>query len=131
MSKNKKIGLALTALAAVILIFVSVWFAFAPKAVSGSKEIVVAVVYADKTSKEFTFKTDAMFLGEALLDEKLVAGTESQYGLFVTTVDGVTVDDTKQEWWCFTKGGDIVTTGVESTPVGNGDHFEITFTVGY
>ena len=47
------------------------------------------------------------------------------------TVTVVHKDDANQEWWCFTKGGESVNTGVDSTPVADGDAFEITFTVGY
>ena len=52
-------------------------------------------------------------------------------GMFVTTVDGETVDEGNQEWWCLTKGGGMVTTGVDSTEVSDGDVYELTFTVGY
>ena len=56
---------------------------------------------------------------------------ESQYGLYVKTVNGVTADEAKEEWWCFTKDGEDVMTGVDSTPVADGDHFEITLKTGY
>ena len=46
-------------------------------------------------------------------------------------MDGVTADDANQEWWCFTKGGKMLETGVDSTPIADGDTFEITLTQGY
>ena len=73
----------------------------------------------------------AEFLRGALEDAKLVEGEESDYGLFVKTVDGVTADDANEEWWCFTKGGEPVMTSVDSTPIADGDTFEITLTTGY
>ena len=63
--------------------------------------------------------------------EKLIAGDESEYGLFVKTVDGRTADDAKQEWWCFTKGGETLMTGVDDTPIADKEKFEITLTVGW
>ena len=75
--------------------------------------------------------TDAEFLRQALEEQKLVEGEESQYGLYVKTVNGVTADEAKEEWWCFTKDGEDVMTGVDSTPVADGDHFEITLKTGY
>ena len=42
-----------------------------------------------------------------------------------------TTDEAKEEWWCFTKDGEDVMTGVDSTPVADGDHFEITLKTGY
>lgn len=78
-----------------------------------------------------TISTDAEFLRGALEQENLIAGDESQYGLFVKTVNGITADDANQEWWCFTKGGETLFTGVDTTPIADGDKFEITLTVGY
>ena len=97
---------------------------------AGSKTITVDIVMSDGTTTK-TITTDAEYLRGALEQEKLVAGDESQYGLFVKTVNGYTVDDSKQEWWCFTKGGEALFTGVDDTPIADGDKFEITLTVGY
>ena len=79
----------------------------------------------------FTITTDAEYLRGALESINLIAGSESEYGLFVTTVNGVTADDSKQQWWCFTKDGEMLQTGVDSTPIANGEHYEITLTEGY
>lgn len=84
----------------------------------------------DGTSKTFDINTDAEYLRQALEEKKLISGEETQYGLFVKTVNGVTVDDSKKEWWCFTKGGKELDTGVDTTPIADGDHFEITLTAG-
>lgn len=98
---------------------------------TGSKTITVDIVLADGSTTTKTITTDAEYLRGALEEEQLIAGEESDYGLFVKTVNGVTVDDSNQEWWCFTKGGETLFTGVDSTPIADGDKFEITLTVGY
>ena len=124
MSAQKKKTLIIVC-AAVVLVaaMLAVWFAFGPKGTAGQKAIGVTVVYADAT--------DAEFLRQSLEEQKLVEGEESQYGLYVKTVNGVTADEAKEEWWCFTKDGEDVMTGVDSTPVADGDHFEITLKTGY
>lgn len=96
-----------------------------------AKEITFQVVHADGTTKDFTINTTADNLREALESEGLIAGEESSYGLFVKTVDGETVDDANQEWWCLTKGGQMWNYGVDDTEISDGDAFEFTFTVGY
>ena len=93
--------------------------------------IVVSVTHADGSEKEFTITTEALNLRGALEQEELVQGDESEYGLFVTTVDGEGTDSSKQEWWCFTKGGEMLMTGVDDTMIADGDHYEIVFTVGW
>lgn len=96
----------------------------------GEKTITVEIVLPDETITH-TITTDAEYLRGALEEKSLVAGDESQYGLFVKTVAGVTIDESKQEWWNFTKGGEALFTGVDTTPIAHGDKFEITLTVGY
>lgn len=99
---------------------------------SGSvKNITLQVVHRDESVKDFEIATDKENLRQALEDEGLIAGEESEFGLFVKTVDGETADDSKQEWWCLTKGGETWNNGVDSTEIADGDAFEFTLTTGY
>lgn len=95
------------------------------------KAFTLTVVHKDGSSKDFPIETAQEMLGAALLDEGLIAGDDSEYGLFVTSVDGETADGGSQEWWCLTAGGEQVTTGVDSTPIEDGGQYEFTLTVGY
>ena len=104
---------------------------FKPETSKGAKTITAEVVLADGTSNSYEISTDAEYLRQALEEKKLIEGEESEYGLYVKTVDGVTANEGNQEWWCFTKGGESINTGVDTTPIADGDHFEITLTVGY
>lgn len=125
-----KVLIAGGALLLVIAAMLALYFVTRPTPTAGPKTIGVAVV-GGGADTETTLTTEQEYLRGALEDAGLIAGSESQYGLFVTTVNGVTVDDAKQEWWCFTKGGKMMETGVDSTPIADGDHFEITLTEGY
>ena len=131
MKKNTKIIVAVVALVAVIAAMLGVYFVTRPETSQGSKEIIVEVIGKDEASKDFKIKTDREYLGEALQDEKLVDGTMSEYGLFITTVDGYTADDANQEWWCITKDNGMVNTSADTTPIADGDHFELTLKTGY
>lgn len=64
--------------------------------------------------------------------EGLVDGEgKARWDFSLKSVDGETVDDANQEWWCLTKGGESLMTGADSTPIADGDQFELTLTVGY
>lgn len=102
-----------------------------PVAQEGGKKLVVTVVHGDGSSKEFKLATDAENLRGALEEQQLIAGDESDYGLFVKTVDGETADDSVQQWWCFTKGGEMLMTGVDDTMIADGESYEITLTTGW
>ncbi len=95
------------------------------------KSVTLTVVHGDGTSKDIAVKSAKETLGEALLEAGVISGDDGPYGLFVTTVDGETADDSKEQWWCLTKGGESVNTGVDSTPFADGDTFEFTFTEGF
>lgn len=102
-----------------------------PEAAVGAKKISVVVTHADQTEKTFTYQSDGEYLADVLLENELVDGEIGQYGLFITTVDGETADDSKQQWWCITKGGEQMNTSADTTPIADGDQFELTLTEGY
>lgn len=131
-AKSRKVIITgLIVLAALAAIFAAVYFLVLEKPVSGAKDITVEIVHSDKTVKTVEIKTTAQFLRQALEEKDLVQGTESATGLYVITTDGEKADDTQQQWWCFTKSGESLMTGVDATPIKDGDKFEITFTVGW
>lgn len=121
----------LVGLAAAVVILLGIWMYFKPKGMAGHKDLNIQVVYEDESSKNFPLSTDAEFLADALIEAGFVEGEEGPYGLYITTVDGVTADDSLQQWWCITKGGERLNTGANDTPVTDGDHFEITLKTGY
>lgn len=131
MKKRNFLSLAMAAL--MLLSFVACSQA-APASSSepeaATKKITFTVVMDDK-SETFDLVTTEETLGAALLANGLIAGTDSEYGLFVTTVNGRAADDANQEWWCFTKGGEMMMTGVDSTEIADGDAYECTLTVGW
>ena len=94
----------------------------------GAKTVTVKVIAEDKTVT-FTVKTDAATLGEALLAHGLIAGEESSYGLYIKVVNGITADyDVDQSYWSFSKGGEYMMTGVDSTDIADGEVYELTYT---
>ena len=121
--------------AAVLLVLVAgallAWQLNKPVAQEGAKKLVVTVVHGDGSGKDFAIATDAEFLRGALEEQNLIEGSESEYGLYVTAVDGETADEAAQQWWCFTKDGEMLMTGVDTTPIADGEHYEITLTTGW
>ena len=115
-------------LAGAILVY---FFGMRNAAAPGEKRIGITVVHADESSKVFEVNTEAEYLGEALLEEGIAEGEVQQYGLYILTVDGETADEAAQQWWCVTKGGGEVLTGADSTPIADGDQFELTLKTGW
>ena len=129
--KTRNIIIAVAVLLVLVVGALLVWNHFKPVAQVGAKAIVLEVVHGDESTKEFKIQTDAENLRGALEQEGLIEGSDSEYGLFVETVDGETANMDNQEWWCFTKGGETLMTGVDDTMIADGEHYEATFTVGW
>jgi hypothetical protein len=130
--KMSKGAIAALVVAGLLLVAaLAAYFALQPATTPGGKTISVEIIAPPAATKTLTISTDAEFLRQALEEQNLIQGDESAYGLFVTSVDGIAADDTKQEWWCFTKAGEDMLTGVDSTPIQDGDKYEITLTTGY
>lgn len=99
-----------------------------PKA---EKTITVTVTDDKGEDTVFTITTTAEFLRGALEQEKLVQGDESEYGLYVKVVNGIEADyDKNGAYWGFFKGGEYLPSGVDTTPIADGDAFEIVYTKG-
>ncbi len=84
----------------------------------GQTRFMFEVVDADGNMSLYEINTDAETVGEALQALGLIEGEDSEYGLFVTTVDGVTYDyDTDGKYWAFYVDGEYASAGVDSTEV--------------
>ncbi len=123
----KKKGLIIT-LSAVMTVIVAVLVAFAiwgsPKGEDGEKNITVSVAF-DNSVKSFKIETDAEFLADALLEEKLIKEDEYKSG-FYTYIDGVRADYNLDKcWWAIYKDGEMQNFGMNEITISDGDEFEI------
>lgn len=129
--KNKKLIFAVIAVVAVIAILLGVYFATRPSTTAGAKEFTVTVIHADGSEKSFTYNTDEEYLGAVLLSEGLIQGSDGQYGLVIESVDGErAVWDESGAYWALYIGEEYAMTGVDTTPVNDGDTFKLVYTLG-
>ncbi len=88
--------------------------------VIGEGETSFDFIVTDKDGNESRFEvhTDKTTVGAALLDAGIIEGEESEYGLYVKTVNGITADfDTDGVYWAFYIDGEYASTGVDSTDI--------------
>ena len=90
----------------------------------GSTAFAFTVVDADGNEKVYEIHTDKTIVGDALLELNLIAGDAGDYGLYVKTVDGITVDyDTDGKQWAFYINGEYAMTGVDATAITEGEEY--------
>ncbi len=97
----------------------------------GSKTITVTVKDHESKAVVFTIKTDAKTVGDALLENKLIAGEDGMYGMYIKVVNGLRADyDKDRAYWGFNVNGETSLTGVDMTDITDGGVYELVYTVG-
>lgn len=128
---NKKIIIGIALLIAVAA-FSGIYFLFGAKPVAGSKSITIEVVDDRQDTTAYQLQTEVEFLRQAMEEAEGLSfsGMESEYGMMVDTVNGLTADyNTDGAYWSFYVNGDYCNYGIDSQPVLDGDIFSICYTL--
>ena len=89
-----------------------------------SKSFTFEVVDKDGNTETFNITTDKTTVGEALLEEGLIAGENGQYGLYVTEVNGIVADyNVDGTYWAFYVDGAYASSGVDTTDIVDGSSY--------
>ncbi len=97
----------------------------------GSKAIVIEVVDNEQKTVTYNVKTDAEYLRQAMEEAEGLefSGAESEYGMMVDTVNGITADyNVNGAYWSFYVNGGYCNYGIDTQPVQDGDTFRIEYT---
>ena len=93
----------------------------------GSKTIEVELVVEEHTVT-FTIHTDAETLGEALEENLSIDAEKGAYGRYITMINGIyALYEVDGSYWVFYQSGEYLMTGVDSTNISGGEHFEIVY----
>ena len=80
----------------------------------GETSFLFNVVDPEGKESHFEIHTDEKTVGAALLSLGLIAGEDSEYGLYVKTVNDYDQDG---KYWAFYVDGEYAATGVDSTDI--------------
>ena len=91
---------------------------------TGSTVFPLTVTDGEGNEMHAEIHTDKEIVGEALEELGLILGEESPTGIYVKTVSGITADyDKDGTYWAFYVNGEYAQSGVDSTPIHEGDSF--------
>ena len=97
----------------------------------GEKVFTFIAKDADEKETKFEISSNADTVGAALLENNLIAGDESEYGLYVKTVNGITLDyDADHMYWAFYVDGAYAEKGVDATELVAGSTYSFVATAG-
>lgn len=92
----------------------------------GSLQFPFTVTDPDGNETSFEIHTEKETVGEALSELGLIEGEDSEYGLFVQTVCGITLDYDKEGlYWAFYINEEYASSGVDSTAITEGDSYHL------
>ena len=87
----------------------------------GATAMTVEVTDADGNKTTFEVHTDAKTVGAALQELNLIAGDQSDYGLYIKQVLGITADyEAAGTYWAFYIDGQYAATGADMTDINPG-----------
>lgn len=97
----------------------------------GAKSFPLIITDKDGKSIQVTVKTDEKTVGDALVNLGLVQGDKSEYGLYVKVVNGITADyEADKTYWAFYINGEYALTGVDQTPIADGETYTLAVEAG-
>ena len=84
------------------------------------------VVGMDGTETKFEVHTDETTVGAALVGVGLIEGEDGPYGLYIKTVNGITVDyDKNGKYWAFYVNDEYANASVDLTDIQEGDSYAL------
>ena len=90
----------------------------------GDKSFTLEVADEDANVISCVVYTNASTVGEALSDLNLIDGDDSEYGLYVKSVNNMTYSyETDGKYWAFYVDGEYAVTGVDDTEVTDGSTY--------
>ena len=96
---------------------------------TGSTVFTFEVTDDENNISRWNVHTDETTVGKALLALELINGEDSEYGLMVTEVNGLTADyNTDKAYWAFYIDGEYASTGVDSTNIEAGKTYSFVYT---
>lgn len=97
--------------------------------INGEKHLGMLVT-ADGKTIIFNIYSDADTVGEALMENGLVEGSDGQFGLYITHVNGIKAvyEEDGAYWGFYDRDGELMSTGVDMTELHDGDVYELRYT---
>ena len=94
-----------------------------PPAETEGPKVSFTLVIVDDQGNETTqvIETAKTTVGDALMEKNMLEGEETQYGIMITSVNGIVADyNTTGTYWAFYIDGEYAMTGVDQTDIVEG-----------
>lgn len=138
MNNKTSMGKRIAIIALVVVLALSALYPAISSILSGpdgekvdqTKEIALEIK-VDGETKEKVYQTNYVYLGDLLNQTKLCKFEDSEYGRFLTSVDGTAADTEKQTWWFIAVNGEAIQEGVDKIQINDQDKVTLELKQGY
>lgn len=134
-SNTKKIltGLIIALVLAVIGVIMGfIYNSTREETVDGDKTITLQVMSErDSYSFEQEYKTDEQYLGDFLEHENIIGFDKTEYGRFITSVQGYEASNDDQSWWSVYVNGESAVTGADEVILEDGSVYLLELKIGW
>lgn len=130
--KNFKSIIRISVLVMLIAVIALPFFSCSKDEGTTGTEITLTIAVTNKAGEtvETEIKTTATNLGDALVQSGMVEDNQSDYGLYILTVNGETADySVDSSYWSLLKDGEYLMTGASQTDIADGEHYELVYTI--
>ena len=92
----------------------------------GAATFELTIVDKEGVTHPYLIHTNVEMVGEALIEEGLIDGEQGPYGMYIKSVLGQKLDyETDGMYWSFYVGSEYAMTGVDQTPITEGEHYQL------
>ena len=110
--------------------FLLIYIRFSPKPDPNGQKAYTLEVSDGNESIHYSGKTDAEYLSGLMDDLKntedfTYESSTSDYGMYISSVNGLKADDTKKTYWAIYVNGEYGQYGADSQPVNDGDEYAL------
>lgn len=132
---NKRLIAVIAGIAILVAVCVGLLFVYRStreNPTDGGKSITLQIISErDSYSFEQDYSTDKQYLGEFLDSEGLIGYDTSEYGRFITSVQGYEAKSDDQSWWSISVNGESAMTGADEIVIADGDEYLLELKIGY
>lgn len=102
------------------------------EAIDGEKAITLQIMSErDSYSFEQEYKTDEQYLGDFLEKEGIIGFDSTEYGRYITSVQGYESSNEDQSWWSIYVNGESAVTGVDEIILEDGSVYLLELKIGW
>lgn len=103
-----------------------------PETEDGSKDFTLEISSPrDNFSSSEEYSSDCEYFGQWCREQDFIGYNESEYGIYIYSVNGFEENMDEQYWWCITENGESVMVGADSLPLTDGSTYRLELKQGW